>query len=326
MEMAGLIFVVTFLIVAVLLSGAWMVATADSSQDVVRRRMESVRKAERRGDVSIGLKLVRDEMLSSVPILHRVLLRWSWSTRLREYLLQAGMAIKPAKLILVSGVLGLATQFILSSLYKGLPGIATIAAGLVAFTLPFLFVAWKRKRRLRQFEERFPEALDLLGRAVRAGHAFTTGLEMIAKDSPEPVAGEFRTAFEEQNFGLPLRDALLNMTERIPLIDVRFFVTALLIQKETGGNLAEILDGLARVIRERFRIFREVRVRTAQGRLTAGILIAMPVFMLCVLSVLNPSYIRVLFEDPKGPIVLTVAAVMQILGSVIIWRIIQIEV
>jgi len=187
-------------------------------------------------------------------------------------------------------------------------------------------VAWKRKRRLRQFEERFPEALDLLGRAIRAGHAFTTGLEMISKDSPEPVASEFRTAFEEQNFGLPLRDALLNMTERIPLIDVRFFVTALLIQKETGGNLAEILDSLARVIRERFRIFRDVRIRTAQGRLTAGIMIALPIFMLLVLSILNPAYTRVLFYDPKGPPVLAVAACLQVVGSLIIWKIIQIEV
>jgi tight adherence protein B len=324
--MAVLIFIFTFLIVTVLLGGAWMVATADSSQDVVRRRMESVRKAERRGDVSQGLKLVRDEMLSSVPILHRVMLRWTWSTRLREYLLQAGMTIKPAKLILICAVLGLGTQFFTSFFFKSMPFLATALLGIAAFFLPLAFVAWKRKRRLRQFEERFPEALDLLGRAVRAGHAFTTGLEMIAKDSPEPVASEFRTAFEEQNFGLPLRDALLNMTERIPLIDVRFFVTALLIQKETGGNLAEILDGLSRVIRERFRIFREVRVRTAQGRLTAGILIAMPIFMLIVLSIMNPSYTRVLFDDPNGPLVLMVAAVMQVVGSFIIWRIIQIEV
>ena len=324
--MAALIFVVTFLIVTVLLGGAWMMVTADRSQGVVRRRMESVRKAERRGDVSIGLKLVRDEMLSSVPVLHRVLLRWTWSTRLKEYLLQAGITIKPAKLLLISAVLGVGTQFVLSLLNNNLPLIVTLALGCGVALLPFALVAWKRRRRLRQFEERFPEALDLLGRAVRAGHAFTTGLEMIAKDSAEPVAGEFRTAFEEQNFGLPLRDALLNMTERIPLIDVRFFVTALLIQKETGGNLAEILDGLARVIRDRFRIFREVRVRTAQGRLTAGILIAMPIFMMLVLSVLNPAYIHVLFEDPKGPIVLTIAAVMQVIGSIIIWRIIQIEV
>src|ERR1700730_17189952 len=324
--MAALIFIFTFLIVTVLLSGAWMVATADSSQDVVRRRMESVRKAERRGDVSLGLKLVRDEMLSSVPILHRVMVRWTWSIRLKEYLLQAGMTIKPAKLLLIAAVMGAATQFLLSTFYQNLPFLATVALGCAVLLLPFAFVAWKRKRRLRQFEERFPEALDLLGRAVRAGHAFTTGLEMIAKDSPEPVAGEFRTAFEEQNFGLPLRDALLNMTERIPLIDVRFFVTALLIQKEPGGNLAEILDSLARVIRERFRIFRDVRIRTAQGRLTAGIMIALPMVMFVLLSILNPAYTRVLFDDPKGSLVLGAAAVMQVVGSVIIWRIIQIEV
>jgi tight adherence protein B len=166
----------------------------------------------------------------------------------------------------------------------------------------------------------------LLGRAVRAGHAFTTGLEMISKECPEPLAGEFRTAFEEQNFGLPLRDALLNMAERIPIIDVRFFVTALLIQKETGGNLAEILDGLARVIRDRFRIYREVQVRTAQGRLTAGILIALPIMMMLILSVLNPNYMKVLFTDPKGPIILITAALMQLAGSAILWKIIHFEV
>src|SRR6201996_1819358 len=142
---------------------------------------------------------------------------------------------------------------------------------------------------------------------------------MIAKESPEPIASEFRTTFEEQNFGLPLRDALLNMTERIPLVDVRFFVTALLIQKETGGNLAEILDGLARVIRDRFRIYREVSVRTAQGSLTAVILIAFPVFMMIVLMVMNPTYIGVLFHDPKGVLALTVAGIMQVIGSMVIW-------
>jgi tight adherence protein B len=161
---------------------------------------------------------------------------------------------------------------------------------------------------------------------VRAGHAFTTGLEMIAKECAEPLAGEFRTTFEEQNFGLPLRDALLNMSERVPLIDVRFFVTALLIQKETGGNLAEILDGLSRVIRDRFRIYREVRVKSAHGRLTAGILIALPILLAITLSVLNPDYMKVLFEDPKGPYVLGIAGGMQLIGSIILWKIIHFEV
>ena len=200
-----------------------------------------------------------------------------------------------------------------------------MAAGLALGAVPFAVISFKRRRRLRQFEEHFPEALDLLGRAVRAGHAFTTGMEMIGKESPEPIGGEFRKTFEEQNFGLPMRDALLNMTERVPLVDVRFFVTALLVQKETGGNLAEILDNLSRVIRDRFRIYREVRTKTAQGRLSAMILIALPPIMMVVLSV-NPTYMRVLFDDPKGPTVLAIAGTLQLIGSAIIWKIIHIEV
>jgi tight adherence protein B len=322
--MAILISVLIFVVVTGLFFVIWMLATGDTQQDMIRRRMDAVRKAERRGDPSMGLKLARDEMLSSVPTLHRLMLHWAWSIRLQDYIAQSGLKIKVGKLILVSAVAGLGVYVIVGRFYPQFPIAA--ALGLAAIGLPFAYVGWRRTKRLQEFEERFPEALDLLGRAVRAGHAFTTGLEMIAKESPEPVASEFRTTFEEQNFGLPLRDALLNMTERMPSIDVRFFVTALLIQKETGGNLAEILDGLARVIRDRFRIYREVRVRTAQGRLTAGILIALPVFMMIILSVMNPSYMRILFEDPKGATLLTVAGCMQVIGSVLLWKIIHIEV
>jgi len=234
------------------------------------------------------------------------------------------MRAKPGKILLASAVAGLATYVIVD----GTVHLALVAApaALVATVAPLGFVSWKRKRRLRQFEERFPDALDLLGRAVRAGHAFTTGLEIVAKETAEPVASEFRTCFEEQNFGLPMRDALVNLTERMPLVDVRFFVTALLVQKETGGNLAEILDELARVIRDRFRIYREVRVKTAQGRLTAGILIALPIFMLFALEAVNPAYVRVLFDDPIGPPVLAIAGLMQLIGSILIWRIVHIEV
>ena len=322
--MGILLSILTFVVVLVLLMAAWMLVSTDNKQEVIRRRMDAVRKAERRGDVSLGLKLARDEMLSSVPVLHRLMLHWSWSVRLQEHISQAGLKMKAGKLVLLSACLGLGVWLLVSAFYPQFP--IGIIFGLAAASGPFLAVAWLRQKRLRQFEERFPEALDLLGRAVRAGHAFTTGLEMIAKESSEPIASEFRTTFEEQNFGLPLRDALLNMTERIPSIDVRFFVTALLIQKETGGNLAEILDSLSRVIRDRFRIYREVRVRTAQGRLTAGILIALPIFMMIVLSTLNPSYMRVLFQDPKGPVILTVAAAMQFVGSLMLWKIIHIEV
>jgi tight adherence protein B len=322
--MGVLIAVLTFLVVVVLILGIWVFASGEGAQEQVRKRMSAVHKAEKRGEVNLGLKLVRDEMMSSVPWLHRLMLQWSWSSKLQDYVVQSGLTVKPAKLILISGVLGLASylvgSYFLRHFYFAVPIAILMAA------VPFLAVMFSRRRRLRKFEEHFPEALDLLGRAVRAGHAFTTGLEMIAKECPEPLAGEFRTTFEEQNFGLPLRDALLNLTERVPIIDVRFFVTALLIQKETGGNLAEILDGLARVIRDRFRIYREVQVRTAQGRLTAGILIALPIMMGLILSVMNPHYIGILFTDPKGPFVLITAGVMQLIGSAILWKIIHFEV
>jgi tight adherence protein B len=322
--MGALIAILTFLVVVVGFLGIWVFASAGGDQEQIRKRMSSVHKAERRGDVGLGLRLVRDEMMSGVPWLHQMMMKWSWSTKLQDFVMQAGLTLKPAKLLMICGIVGLGSYigagYFLPHFYYTLP------VGIIAALLPIAYVAFKRKRRLHKFEEHFPEALDLLGRAVRAGHAFTTGLEMISKECAEPLAGEFRTAFEEQNFGLPLRDALLNLTERVPLIDVRFFVTALLIQKETGGNLAEILDGLARVIRDRFRIYREVQVRTAQGRLTAGILIALPIMMLIILSALNPKYVGVLFTDPKGPVVLAIAAIMQVIGSAILWKIIHFEV
>jgi tight adherence protein B len=322
--MGILIFILTFLTVTLLLLAVWAFAGSDSGPEVVRRRMEAVRKAERRGDVSLELKLARDELLSTVPLVHRLMAQWSWSSRLQEYISQAGLKVKAGKILLLSAVLGLGALVLSNRLF---PQLGIQAAGSLGFAgVPFAVLAFKRRRRLRQFEEHFPEALDLLGRAVRAGHAFTTGLEMIAKEAAEPIGGEFRATFEEQNFGLPVRDALLNLTERIPIVDVRFFVTALLVQKETGGNLAEILDGLARVVRDRFRIYREVRTRTAQGRLTAAILIGLPIFMLFALTALNPTYMHVLFDDPKGPMVLITAGTMQLIGSALIWKIIKIEV
>ncbi len=314
----------TFAIVVVILLAAVALGGGGQRENVVRRRLEAIEKGVRRGHESRDLKLIREELLSDVPTLHRLLLRWRWAGRLRDYITQAGLDIKPGRLIVLSAVLAVGSFVVVQRLYRYpvLPILAA-AAGAVA---PIVFVAFKRSRRLRAFEKSFPEAIDLLGRAVRAGHSFTTGLEMIATELPEPVAGEFRAAFDEQNFGLPLRDALLNLAERVPIIDVQFFVTALLVQKETGGNLAEILDNLAHVVRDRFRILGEVRIRTAQGRLTAAILMALPPFMIMALRVLNPDYINLLFTDPWGPYMLGGAALLQILGSLMLWKIVNIEV
>ena len=316
--------VLTFGIVAVILLLGFGLA-GGSRKNVIGRRLEAIERGTgRSGPGSPQLKLLRDEVMSSVPRLNRLLLRSSWAVRLRTYTAQAGLDILPGKLILITAVLGLGPYIVVPYFYPNV--ILAILAGVVGAALPWLYLAFKRSSRLRAFEKIFPEAVDLLGRAVRAGHAFTTGLEMVATELPQPVAGEFNLVFDEQSFGLPLRDALTNFAERIPIVDVRFFVTALLIHKETGGNLAAILDDLAAVIRDRFRLLRDVRVRTAQGRLTAGILIALPPSMILIMRWLNPDYVNVLFTDPLGPYMLGGAALLQIIGSVILWKIVNIQV
>lgn len=322
--MALLLAVVSFLTVVLILGGLLLLAGGGRRQEVIRRRLASIEKAQKRGSTSLELELVRDELLSDVPVIHQMLLRWSWAGHLRTFIWQAGLRIKPGKLLLVSAVLAMGAGLMAYYMYRN--PLLTPVAGVVGGLLPLGFVAFMRRRRLRDFEKNFPEAIDLLGRAIRAGHALSTGMEMIGKELPEPVAGEFRVTFEETNFGLPFKDALLNLSERVPLIDVRFFVSALLVQKETGGNLAEILDSLSTVIRERFKIYGEVRTRTAQGRLTAGILIALPPMMMLALGILNPPYVRILFTDAWGPYMLAIAAILQIIGSAILWKIVHIEV
>jgi len=322
--MATLFAIFTFVLVTALFVPVWLYLAKDSRTDLVRRRLDAVQKAEGRNHTSAELKLIRDELLSDVPPLHRLLVRWSWASRFRGFLAQAGLRSKPGTILLLSGVLGLAAY--LGTRIFVHPLFLAILAACVGAGIPFAAVAIKRRLRFRAFENHFTAALDLLSRAVRAGHAFSTGLEMIGSELPEPVAGEFRATFEEQNFGLPFRDALVNLCERVPLIDVRLFVTAVLIQRETGGNLAEILDTLARVIRDRFRIRREVRTRTAQGRLSAAILIALPPLMMVVLGILNPNYIRLLFTDVWGPYMLGIGALLQVVGGAVIWKIVNFEV
>ena len=179
---------------------------------------------------------------------------------------------------------------------------------------------------MRAFEEEFPEALDLISRALKAGHAFATGLKMVADEMAEPVGPEFRKTFDEQNFGLPMKDALDNLTQRVPIIDVRFFATAVLIQRETGGNLSEILENLAHVVRERFKILRQVRVYTAHGRLTGYVLLALPAFLGVALMFINPEHMQLLFRERMGHMMLGATVVMQTIGYFWIKQVVKIEV
>jgi tight adherence protein B len=314
--------IVFILILAI--AGAVLFATrGDSESEAVQRRLQDV-SVGAVGVQQVNKSMLRDSTVSDLPALNKLLLSWSGLARLNAYIAQAGLKIKPGVLALLSAISGVAIYFICYVEEWGI--ITAVLFGLLGFALPAMFVAIRRTQRLRKFEKNFPEAIDLLSRAIRAGHAVTAGLEMMSKETAQPVAGEFRMVFEENNFGLPLRDALHNLTERVPLVDVRFFVTGLVVQKETGGNLVELLENLASVIRERFKIRGEVRTKTAQGRFTAAILIALPPTFLLITRAINPEYTSVLFTDPLGRTLLGVGAFLQILGSLIIWKIVNIEV
>jgi tight adherence protein B len=203
--------------------------------------------------------------------------------------------------------------------------VAAIAAAVGAW-LPYGYVKWKKQRRLARFEELFPEAVDMLGRAIRAGHPLSAGIQMVAQEVAEPVAGEFRTMFEEQRFGVPFEDALMGMVDRVDLVDVRIFATAVLVQHEVGGNLAEILDSITSTVRARFKIRRQLRTYTAQGRMTGLVVGAAPIVAGLAFYAINPEYIRTLFEHPVGRTMLSIAVTLQVLGYLWIRRIVNIEI
>ena len=197
---------------------------------------------------------------------------------------------------------------------------------LLAGAFPLLFVLRKRKARLRRFEELFPESLEFVARSMRAGHAFSVSLEMIHREFQEPLAGEFRRTFEEHNLGLPLDVALQKLAKRVPSLDVHFFVSAVLLQKRTGGNLAEILDKLAYVIRERFKLRGRIRAISAHGRMTGTALTCIPIAVAVIMFYTNPDYIKFFFTDDVGNIMLVAAIVLQLIGYTVIRQIVKIEV
>jgi len=290
---------------------------------LLRERLEAVQKAAER-QPSEELALLRDEMLSEIPALDTLLRRSTRISNLQLFLAQAGLEMRAGNLLMLCLGSAVACGLIVSVLSRSAVfGAVAVLAGAI---LPYSYVSFQRSKRFGKFEELFPEAIDTLARAVRAGHAFTTALELIANEISDPVASEFRKLFEEQKFGMPVRDALLNLTERVPLVDVKFFVTAVMLQRETGGNLAEILDNLSYMIRERFKILRQVRVHTAQGRLTMLLLMLLPPLIVAIMLVVNPAFIRPLFTDPMGHTLIVVGIILQTVGYFVIRRVIQIQV
>ena len=299
---------------------AFVLRPEEQAVGVVRRRLKKahVREVAR----SELLKQVR--AMSSIGAVDALLQRSrSWTQNLQTLIDQAGLKITVGTLVAGSATVGILVMYI--AVRFGLWISLALGIGFLAALIPVNVVKYKRTLRMRKFEEQFPEALDLLSRAMRAGHSFTTGIEMVGTEMPDPIGPEFRTLYDQQNYGMPLPDALKLFAERIPVLDARFFVTAVLIQRESGGNLSEVLDNLAQVIRERFRVKRQIRVISAHGRITGWILVCVPPALALVLFTINPETRELMFYDPLGQRMIVGAMGLEVIGAFIIRKIINVE-
>jgi tight adherence protein B len=237
---------------------------------------------------------------------------------------QANTTIAPSRFFAICAGLGFAAM--VAGVATGMGPIAAPILGIFASTLPLIWLMLRRRRRFRRFAKQLPDALELMSRALRAGHSLASGFNLVAGEMTDPIATEFRKAFEEQNLGIPLDQSLENMTSRMPNLDLKFFATAVILQRQTGGDLAEILDKIGRLIRERFQIWGQVQALTGEGRLSGIVLLALPPFLFVAVWRLNPDYVLPLFTDPLGKKMLAVAVIMQVLGALVIRKIVNIRV
>ena len=288
-----------------------------------RRLDRRLREVSLTHDPVAGPKsLITEQKVGPLPALDKAL--GGANSSLAKLIEQSGVTTTPSAVMLICLLAGL-LMAVAALVVLRRPIFAPIF-GIAGMSVPILWLKHKRTARLKRFEEQFPDALDLMSRALRAGHAFQTSMGMVAEELPAPVGIEFKKAFEQQNFGLPLREVLDQMAERVTLLDVKFFVTAVTIQRETGGNLAEILDNLAHVVRERFKILRQVRVHTAHGRFTGYVLLSLPAALGIALTFINPEHMKLLYTEKMGQMMIVVAIIMQTIGYVWIRKIIKIEV
>lgn len=315
------IIIAAFIGVATLVGGvAFMLrgggGDVENRLDILTGATEAVRKGDKSQPSLLAQPL--DDVPSAVEIL------FSRFLNLRAFLDQADAPLTPAKFLLVSGGLaavGAAVSFFFQLHFAAIPGIALLMA-----TLPFVWLFIKRKRRLAAFAKQLPEALELISRALRAGHSLGSGFNLVADEMQEPINKEFARCYEEQNFGIPLEEALDDLTERVPNLDLRFFATAVILQRQTGGDLAEILDKIGHLIRERFKIWGQIQALTGEGRLSGIVLLALPPVLFITMLRLNPDYMMLLFNDPMGNRMLAGAIVMQLIGALVIRKIINIKV
>jgi tight adherence protein B len=314
-----------FVFALFLVLGAYLFATHGTDKKRVRlqkRLSEALLHSAQAEDIEVVL--ARNELMSEIPWMNRMLINMQATFHLKRMLDQADLHITPSRLLMFSFMAGMLGGLATSVLTVFFP--IWIMTGLACASIPLLHVWYKRKKRFDAFLEQLPDALDLVARALSAGHAFSESLHMVSMEMPEPIATEFRKAYEEQNLGLSVKLALENLTQRIPLLDLKMCVTAVLIQRETGGNLAEILEKVSYTIRERFRILGDLKTLTTSSRMSAWLLCGLPIGVALMVTFLNPDYMSVLWKDPRGHYLIAIALFMQISGMLIVRKILKIQI
>jgi tight adherence protein B len=306
-----------------------LVATALGLNFLESQRKKQVKSMLRTVEGKIpeeGASVLLEEK-DNADLLAQAVAHLGWAQRAETTLQQSGLNWSTQTLLLLTvagAAIGLILGLRFNILVFSLLSVLTLATACAS--IPYLYVRYKRRQRFAAFEEQFPEALDFLARSMRAGHAFSISLEMVGEESPDPLGLEFRTLFNEQNLGAPLEAALANLERRLPLVDVRFFISSIMLQKQTGGNLSEILTRLAHVIRERFRLKGQVKAASAHGRLTATILTIMPLALMVGMLFVAPGYLQGMAKESTGKWLILAAIIGQAVGYYFIRRIIRIKV
>ncbi len=314
--------VLAFFAVVLFLEGVFLTWNAYKGPEKTRiaKRLQAI-SAGNRGEAAT---LAKRRLLAESPELQSVLLSIPRVQLLDRLLLQSGLNLNVASFLgitIVAAIVG-----VLVAIYFGLPLLIMVVFAVVAGTLPLMFVLRAKAKRMSVIESQLPDALDLMGRAMRAGHAFPSALRMVGNEMPEPIASEFRTVFDEINYGISTQEALTNLSTRVPSTDLSYFVIAVLIQHETGGNLSELLGNISSIIRERLKLMMTVRVLSAEGRLSAWILTLLPFALAFVLQIVNPKFLSLLWTDQMGIKMVVIALGMMVLGIYVMSRIIKIRV
>ncbi len=279
---------------------------------------------ERGQEDGVDFESFRKQTAEATGALARAFARWTVTARLQRMLEQANVAWNGAQTLV--NLSAIACVLLAVLLVLRLPPLVAAGAALAVFVLPIMYLNRRRNKRLKRLTQQLPDVFELLGQALRAGNSLATAMQLVAKELPDPAGTEFGRVFHEQNLGLKIEDALRNMAERVGALDVRFFVTAVLIQRQVGGDLAEVLDKIGSVIRERLQLFGTVQALTAEGRLSGYVLLALPVLVFFILMYVNPEYMSLLYTDATGKMMLTTAIVMQLMGWAMIKKIVNIKV